>query len=66
MTLHFIDNPGKPVPEPQLSGIDAWLKSHVPANNRIMGSSPPLGSKPAPAPANAAQPKDVSAAGSTR
>lgn len=47
MTLHFIDNPGKQVAGPQLQGIDTWLKTHVPANNRITQQSPPLvGSKP--------------------
>lgn len=47
MTLHFIDNPGKQVAAPQLQGIDTWLRTHVPANNRITQQSPPLvGSKP--------------------
>lgn len=64
MTLHFIDNPGKPVPAPQLNGIDVWLKGHVPANNRIMSSSPPLGVKPATAPVNATPPQAVPATGS--
>ncbi len=68
MTLHFIDNPGKPVPAPLLNGIDTWLKGHVPANNRITSSSPPLGAKPAAAPAkgNAAQPQALPAGDSSR
>lgn len=52
MTLHFIDNPGKQVAAPQLQGIDAWLRTHVPTNNRITAGSPPLGSKPPVQPAN--------------
>lgn len=47
MTLHFLDNPGKQVAAPQLQGIDNWLRTHIPANNRITQQSPPLvGSKP--------------------
>lgn len=50
MTLHFIDNPGKQMAEAQVKSIHEWLRLRVPANNRITAGSPPLGSKPDPAP----------------
>ena len=47
MTLHFIDNAGKPaaVPAAQIKGIEEWLKTHEPKEPRITNGSPPLGSK---------------------
>ena len=63
MTLHFIDNPGKPVPAPLLNGIENWLRTRAPANNRITGSSPPLGVKPAPANGNVVPPAASTAGG---
>ena len=50
MLLHLVDNPGKQYPEPQLEGLDTWLRTHEPTNRRITASSPEIGSKLAPAP----------------
>lgn len=49
MALQVVDNPGKPFPDPLLTGFDTWLKTHVPNNRRITASSPELGIKPGPA-----------------
>ena len=59
MTLHFIDNPGKPVAAPQLKNIEGWLQTHVPANNRITAGTPPLIAKPDPANGKAAPAADA-------
>jgi hypothetical protein len=61
MTLHLIDNVGAPVPlpAPQMSGIETWLKSHEPANKRITAGSPPLGAKKSPEPGTVKGPPET-------
>ena len=66
MTLHFLDNPGKPVAAAQLGNIETWLKNHEPANARITAGSPALGAKSEPenAKKNSAPPATTPSGGS--
>ncbi len=50
IVLHLVNNPGQQYPEPQLEGLDTWLRNHEPTNKRITASSPEIGSKLAPVP----------------
>jgi hypothetical protein len=49
MTLHFIDNPGKPFPDAKLKSIESWIANHPITNNKLTSNSPPLVEKPGPA-----------------
>ena len=56
MTLHFLDNPGKQVAEPQMKSFGEWLRTRGPANDKLTEGSPPLSPKKPQGPVNVKSP----------